>query len=159
MIRKVGFVSAVLALTVAAAFACSSSTTSSSGSSPWVGNYTCTGTESGMLTAPTMTTVTQNLTFNGTVTESGSTLTATAEPGDSGNVPCVLVSTANGNTATLNASPAQTCTQITTLGTVTVTYTSGTFTLSGTTFTGSFNIGVSGPATGTGTFTISCTQQ
>jgi hypothetical protein len=105
-----------------------------------------------------MTTVNQAISFDGTVTVSGSTLTATTEPGDSGNPPCTLVTTVNGDTATLTTSPAQTCSQVTQLGTVTVTYNGGTATLTGTTFTATFPISVSGPATGTGMITLSCTR-
>jgi hypothetical protein len=157
MTRKACVFSAALVGAVATMFACSSSTSSGSGPSPWAGNFACTGTESGTLTAPTATTVNQPVDFDGTGVVSGNTLTATAEPGDSGGAPCVLTGTINGDTVTLNGS-TQMCTQVTALGTVNVTYTSGTLTLSGTSFTATFAITVSGPATGAGTLTLSCTQ-
>jgi hypothetical protein len=141
--------------------ACSSSS-SGGGSNPFVGTWSCQNSLTLTFTMPAgvppyseMKTETTTLTAT-----TGNGISASSQT-DSG-APCVVTLTTSGGTATID--PGQKCT--TSNGT-TISYTSGTFTVSGSTLTGSFafsatgNIATDGGSVavaGNGTQSSTCTK-
>ena len=137
--------------------ACSGTTSGAPG--PFAGTWSCTSTVTDTFSKPinfstSSSAKTSSIVFvdngNGTVTATGSS--------DAG-APCNLTFTTNGNAATVNA--GQSCT----ISGITSVFTAGTYTVSGTTMTGSFTASFTGSLTGdagatlnvSGTETVSST--
>ncbi len=145
---------------VAAAFACSSSSPGGSGGGAnWTGTYNCTQNENVMnlaLNDASLGSMMLMMSGQLMVTQSGTALTAVAS-GDSGS-PCTLKftqSSSNADSATID--PSQTCMGSQSGINYTINFSGGTATLSGSTISTNLTFTLSGSGlTGEGTQTATC---